>query len=69
VLAAAFAFPPLRNFLQLVLPSPLGWGLIGIGAISAVAINHLLALPYWENLKLPNLLPAPEEQPVGALPA
>jgi calcium-translocating P-type ATPase len=68
VLAAAFTIPPLRNFLHLVVPSPLGWALIGIGAVSAVAINHLLAVPFWENLTLPTLLPAPEEQPVEALP-
>jgi cation-transporting ATPase I len=44
VLLAAFTIPPLRNFLQLVMPSPLGWVLIGTGSLVAVGMNRLLAL-------------------------
>ncbi|HEX6554122.1 MAG TPA: cation transporting ATPase C-terminal domain-containing protein [Ktedonobacteraceae bacterium] len=43
VLLAAFTVPPLRNFLHLVMPSPLGWALIGTGALVAVGMNRILA--------------------------
>ncbi|HEU5226440.1 MAG TPA: cation-transporting P-type ATPase, partial [Ktedonobacteraceae bacterium] len=43
VLLAAFVVPSLRNFLRLVVPSPLGWALIGSGALLAVLLHHLLA--------------------------
>jgi cation-transporting P-type ATPase I len=45
VLLAAFTTPPLRNFLHLVMPSPLGWALIGTGAVVAVGMNRILASP------------------------
>lgn len=41
VLLAAFALPPLRQFLQLVVLSPLGWALIGSGALVAVVLHRL----------------------------
>lgn len=43
VLLAAFTVPPLRGFLQLVLPAPLGWALIGAGAVVAVGMNRVRA--------------------------
>jgi magnesium-transporting ATPase (P-type) len=43
VLTAGFALPPLRRFLHLVLPSPLGWLLIGGGSLLAVLLSHVLA--------------------------
>ncbi|MEO7021807.1 MAG: HAD-IC family P-type ATPase, partial [Ktedonobacteraceae bacterium] len=66
VLVAALAFPPLRGFLTLILPSPLGWLLIGTGALTAVGLNRLLA---WLSLngEYQAVLPAPEVR--LALPA
>jgi calcium-translocating P-type ATPase len=43
VLAAAFTIPPLRSFLHLVQPSPLGWLLIGGGSLLAVLLSRILA--------------------------
>jgi magnesium-transporting ATPase (P-type) len=43
VMLAAFTVPPLRQFLQLVVPSPLGLLLIGSGTLAAVVIHRLLA--------------------------
>jgi cation-transporting ATPase I len=43
VMLAAFTIPPLRNLLQLVVPSPLGWVLIGSGTLLAVVLHRLLA--------------------------
>lgn len=42
VLIATLTIPSLRTFLNLVAPSPLSWGLIGAGALIAVAINRVL---------------------------
>ncbi|HLG63827.1 MAG TPA: HAD-IC family P-type ATPase [Ktedonosporobacter sp.] len=42
ILLAAFAVPALRNFLQLVVPSPLGWALIGAGTLLALLLHYLL---------------------------
>jgi calcium-translocating P-type ATPase len=42
LLAAMMTVPPLRGLLGLALPTPLGWGLLGAGAFSAVAVNRLL---------------------------
>ncbi len=41
MLAATLAIPPLRNFLHLAVPGPLGWTLIGVGTISSVIANRL----------------------------
>jgi len=62
VLLAAFTFPSLRDFLQLVMPSPLGWALIGAGALTAVGMSRVLASPLFSRLELPPLLPAPGER-------
>jgi magnesium-transporting ATPase (P-type) len=49
VLGSAIVLPPLRNFLGLTMPSPLGWGVVGISAASAVlmsrAISELAQIP------------------------
>ena len=58
VLVAALTVPPLRSFLNLVMPSPLGWLLIGAGTLVAVGLSRVLALPDFSRPKLP-ALPAP----------
>ena len=57
-LLAALTVPPLRSFLNLVMPSPLGWLLIGTGTLMAVGLSRVLALPDLSRPKLP-ALPAP----------
>jgi cation-transporting P-type ATPase I len=42
VMAAAFTIAPLRNLLQLTIPSPLGWALIGGATLFSVVCNRLL---------------------------
>jgi magnesium-transporting ATPase (P-type) len=60
VLLAAFAVPPLRQFLQLVVPSPLGWALIGSGTLAGVVIHRLLDMLSKADPTLIRL-PAPSE--------
>jgi magnesium-transporting ATPase (P-type) len=43
VLLAALTVPPIRDFLALGTPTLLGWGLIGGGALLAMALSHGLA--------------------------
>jgi calcium-translocating P-type ATPase len=43
ILLATFALPPLRTFLNLVIPPPLGWVLIGSGSVVAVLLSRLLS--------------------------
>jgi hypothetical protein len=45
VLAATFTVPLLREFFSLVVPSPMGWLLIGAGSLLAVLLSHLLPVP------------------------
>ena len=45
LLVAALTVPPLRAFLGLALPPPLGWALIGAGALVAVLLGRLVAAP------------------------
>jgi calcium-translocating P-type ATPase len=52
VLVATLTVPPLRTFLNLVMPGPLGWALIGSSALLAVILNRVLA-------SLPMIHPAP----------
>ena len=40
VLLAALTFPPVRDFLTLGTPNLIGWGLIGGGALLAMALSH-----------------------------
>jgi calcium-translocating P-type ATPase len=40
LLASTLTFGPLRNLLGLARPSALGWGLVGAGALAAVAISR-----------------------------
>ncbi len=59
VLLATLTVPPLRNFLGLVMPTPLGWALIGGGALLAVVPSRVLAV-----LERPaSLRPAPPALP------
>ncbi len=56
VLIATLTVPFLRDFLNLVTVGPLGWVLIGGGALVAVVLNHVLAsLRFFhsDNLALP----------------
>src|SRR5205807_3970232 len=43
LLAGALTVRPLRDLLGLGLPTPIGWGLIGTGAVAAVALSRALA--------------------------
>jgi magnesium-transporting ATPase (P-type) len=43
LLASALTVRPFRDLLGLGLLSPLGWGLIGTGAVAAVALNRIFA--------------------------
>lgn len=43
ILLATLTIPQLRMFLSLVMPSPLGWALIGGGALVAVLLSRFLA--------------------------
>ncbi|HZR44645.1 MAG TPA: HAD-IC family P-type ATPase, partial [Ktedonobacteraceae bacterium] len=62
VLAAAFAIPPVRNMLNLVVPSPLGWGLIGGGTLLSIILSRLLAS---SNMSLPRSFDMKCFPPVG----
>ncbi|GAC1403579.1 MAG: hypothetical protein NVSMB49_21230 [Ktedonobacteraceae bacterium] len=42
VLLATFTVPPLRTFLSLALPPPIGWVLIGSAALAAVVMSNVL---------------------------
>jgi hypothetical protein len=68
-LIAALTVPPLRTFLGLATPTPVGWTLIGAGAVAAVGISRVFssaggadpgrpALPAPPHLRL---LPPPRE--------
>jgi len=56
MLIATLGVPPLRTFLNLVMPGPLGWALIGGGALLAVVLNRVLASPAFVHLALPQPL-------------
>lgn len=56
MLIATLGVPPLRTFLNLVMPGPLGWALIGSGALLAVVLNRVLASPAFVHLALPQPL-------------
>jgi magnesium-transporting ATPase (P-type) len=62
VMLAAFTIAPLRNFLQLVVPSPLGWALIGSGTLLAVVLHRLLATLSKTHPTLTPLLAPPRLQ-------
>ncbi len=46
LLAATFTIPPLRNFLGLAMPSPFGWGLVGVAALVALLLGRVRGVPY-----------------------
>ena len=56
VLALAFAVPPLRTFLGLTILSPVELALVAGGALLAVLLSHLLALPPLRDLDFAPLL-------------
>lgn len=43
--AGAITLPPLRGFLGFAVPGPLGWGLIGGGVLTSLALGRLLGAP------------------------
>ena len=45
VLLATVTIPPVRSFLSLVMPTPLGWAVIGGAGLAAVALSRVLASP------------------------
>jgi magnesium-transporting ATPase (P-type) len=45
MLASALTWRPLRELLGLARPNLMGWGLVGAGAVAAVALSRVLALP------------------------
>ena len=49
ILAASFAVPPLRNFLNLAVPGPAGWALAGAASLVAVLLNRALSAPSLTN--------------------
>jgi hypothetical protein len=59
VLLATLTVPPLRNFLNLVTPGPLGWTLIGAGALVSVILNRLFSSLGAVQSALPPLLASP----------
>jgi hypothetical protein len=55
MLVSSLAVPPLRNLLGLALPGPLGWSLMGAGAVAAVLINRALSVAG-------SIAPVPQDQ-------
>jgi magnesium-transporting ATPase (P-type) len=68
VLIAALTVPPMRDVLSLVTPTPLGWTLIGTGAVAAVLLNRVLASARGARRLFPALAP-PGEHGVLSPPA
>lgn len=58
VLLATFTIPPLRTFLSLAMPSPIGWALIGSSALVAVIMGRVLKSPMLTGAKPQLQLPA-----------
>jgi magnesium-transporting ATPase (P-type) len=56
LLLAALTVGPLRTFLNLATPAPLGWALIAAASLAAVPLNHLL-----DSSKLLGTTPPPEK--------
>jgi len=65
LLLATLTVPPLRTFLGLVTPSPLGWSLIGAGALAAILLGRGLSAPALNGRPL-HLRPSPS---IRSLPA
>jgi magnesium-transporting ATPase (P-type) len=57
VLIAALTVPPMRDVLSLVTPTPLGWTLVGTGAVAAVLLNRVLASAHGARRLFPALAP------------
>jgi calcium-translocating P-type ATPase len=63
VLVAAFTIPPLRAFLQLVIPSGPGWLLIAGGTLIAIVLNRIMVLPELFRVLSPSLSVLPVQTP------
>jgi len=68
VLVAALTVPPVRDVLNLVTPTPLGWTLVGTVSVGAVLLNRVLASAGGARRLFPLLAP-PGERGVLAPPA
>lgn len=64
VLLATFTIPPLRTFLSLVMPTPVGWVLIGSSALIAVIMARVLKSSLYTGGKPHVQLPAQAESQV-----
>jgi cation-transporting ATPase I len=65
VLLATFTIPPLRTFLSLVMPTPIGWALIGSSALVAVVMGRVLKSSLLTGAKPQLQLPALAESRVA----
>ncbi|HLJ69171.1 MAG TPA: cation-transporting P-type ATPase, partial [Chloroflexota bacterium] len=59
LLLAGLTLPPLQSFLGLVVPSPLGWLLIGGSAMAAVAFSRFAGYRLLSPVPIGRLLPGP----------
>ncbi len=64
LLISAVSIPPLRDFLGLLTPNPLGWGLVTGASVAAVAISRAISL-----LERPLDAALPQQEPERELPA
>jgi magnesium-transporting ATPase (P-type) len=60
LLVSSVAFPPLRNFLGLLSPNPMGWGIVAGSCVAAVAISRAISMVE-PRLDAPFALPVPVE--------
>lgn len=65
VLLATFTIPPLRTFLSLVMPTPIGWVLIGSAALVAVIMGRILKSSLLTGTKPQLQLSAPAEEQIA----
>ncbi len=64
VLLATFTIPPLRTFLSLVMPTPVGWVLIGSAALTAVGMSRVFKSSLFTGTKPQLQLPVRAESHV-----
>jgi hypothetical protein len=55
LLVAALTVRPLRAFLNLASPTPMGWALIGVATLAAVPLNRLLVSVRLLGSELPHV--------------
>ena len=68
-LLAAIAVPALRTVLTLTVPTPLSWGLIGVGAVVAMIAGGTSSDPASGTKSRLRILPSPLPRPRALLPA